>query len=94
MSLGLRCCTCLIHLIHLLRMKTAFPWHELLSPVESTCVFVVSFHGCSFCVVSELAQLVDELVDLVVPCRLSCVFWDHHDGDHVVVPVDVCRLSG
>ena len=47
-----------------------------------------------FCVVSELAQLVDELVDLVVPCRLSCVCWDHYDGDHVVVPVDVCRLSG
>ena len=54
----------------------------------------VSLHGCSFCAISELAQLVDELVDLVVPCRLSRVFCDHYDRDHVVVPVNVRRLSG
>ena len=36
---------------------------------------------------SELAQLLDELVDPVITCRQARVFLDHCDCDHVVVVV-------
>ena len=84
-SLGPECCTALVCLVHLLRVRFAFPWHVLLFPVSAkvhpdpVSVFV----DRDRVPVSpfEIFQLLDELVDPVVACQRARAFLDHRDFD-------------
>ena len=70
-SLGPKCCTSLMCLVHLLWMRTAVPWHALLFPVAAKVRPCLVIHNTSFCflqhslIVRSPLQLSNEFLDPV-----------------------------